>query len=199
MSVLEVYDPVMCCSTGVCGPDVDPKLAQFAGDLDWLKGQGVEVRRFNLAQEPVRFVEMSAVKTIMDRSGGDELPAIVFEETVAVVGRYPTRDELAGIVGLTPKSNQAMPALSETVKELVAIGAAVAAGCEPCLNFHVDKARTLEISDAAMREAIEMAVKVKSAATANMAKLAEKLIPGEAAAPVATGCCGGGSKASSCC
>jgi len=193
MSVLEVYDPAMCCSTGVCGPDVDPKLAQFAGDLDWLKGQGVEVRRFNLAQEPVRFVEKSAVKTIMDRSGGDELPAIVFEETVAVAGRYPTRDELAGIVGLTPKSNQAMPALSETVKELVAIGAAVAAGCEPCLNFHVDKARKLEVSDAAMREAIEMAVKVKAAAASNMAKLAERLLPAEEAAPVTAGCCCGGS------
>jgi hypothetical protein len=86
MSVLEVYDPAMCCSTGVCGPDADPTLARFAGDLDWLKGQGVEVRRFNLAQEPLRFVENSAVKTIMDRSGGDELPSIVFEEKVAVAG-----------------------------------------------------------------------------------------------------------------
>jgi AhpD family alkylhydroperoxidase len=199
MSVLEVYDPAMCCSTGVCGPDVDPKLAQFARDLDWLKGQGVEVRRFNLAQEPVRFVEKSAVKSIMDRSGGDELPAIVFEETVAVGGRYPTREELVRIVGLTRNGNQVAPGLSETVKELVAIGAAVAAGCEPCLKFHVDKARKLEVSDAAMREAIEMAVKVKAAATSNMTKLAEKLLPAGAAAPVTTGCCGGGSKASSCC
>jgi AhpD family alkylhydroperoxidase len=198
MSVLEVYDPPMCCSIGVCGPDVDPKLAQFAGDLDWLKGQGVDVRRFNLAQEPVRFVEMSAVKTILDRSGGDELPAIVFDEKVAVAGRYPTRDELAGIVGLTQKVNQVVLGLSETVKELVAIGAAVAAGCEPCLKFHVEKARKLEVSDAAMREAIEMAVKVKAAATSNMAKLAERLLP-EETAPIAAGCGCSGAKASSCC
>jgi len=199
MSVLEVYDPAMCCSTGVCGPEVDPKLAQFAGDLDWLKGQGVEVRRFNLAQEPVRFVEMSAVKTIMDRSGGDELPAIVFDEKVAVAGRYPTRDELVGIVGLTRNGNPVALGLSETVKELVAIGAAVAAGCEPCLKFHVDNARKLEVSDAAMREAVEMATKVKAAATANMAKLAERLLPAEEAAPVAASCGCSGAKASSCC
>jgi AhpD family alkylhydroperoxidase len=198
MSILEIYDLPMCCSTGVCGPEVDPKLAQFAGDLDWLKGQGVEVRRFNLAQEPVRFVEMSAVKTIMDRSGGDELPAIVFDEKVAVAGRYPTRDELAGIVGLAPKDSQAAAGLSETVKELVAIGAAVAAGCEPCLEFHVDKARKLDVSDGAMREAVEMGAKVKTAATANMQKLADRLLPLQETVPATSGCCSG-TKASDCC
>jgi AhpD family alkylhydroperoxidase len=74
----------------------------------------------------------------------------------------------------------------------------VAAGCEPCLKFHVDKAHELEVPDAAMREAIEMAVKVKAAASSNMAKLAERLLPAEEAAPVTAGC-GGGSRASSCC
>jgi hypothetical protein len=34
MTTVTVYDPPMCCSTGVCGLQVDPKLAQFAGDLD---------------------------------------------------------------------------------------------------------------------------------------------------------------------
>ena len=77
MTRITVYDPAMCCSTGVCGPEVDPKLAQFTGDLDWLKSQGIEVRRFNLAQEPASFVENPAVKAILERSGGDELPAIV--------------------------------------------------------------------------------------------------------------------------
>jgi hypothetical protein len=42
----------MCCSTGVCGPGVDPQLARFAADVAWLQGQGVTVERFNLAQQP---------------------------------------------------------------------------------------------------------------------------------------------------
>ena len=42
MSKLEVFDPAMCCSTGVCGVDVDPDLVQFAADLQWLGEQGVE-------------------------------------------------------------------------------------------------------------------------------------------------------------
>jgi hypothetical protein len=36
-TTLCVFDPAMCCSTGVCGPSVDPELARFAADLDWLK------------------------------------------------------------------------------------------------------------------------------------------------------------------
>ena len=31
------FDPAMCCSTGVCGVDVDPVLAQFAADLKWVE------------------------------------------------------------------------------------------------------------------------------------------------------------------
>ncbi|MDZ7756834.1 arsenic metallochaperone ArsD family protein [Rhodohalobacter sp.] len=54
-TVLEVYDPAMCCSTGVCGPDVDDEIVDFANDVKWLKTQGVEVKRYNLGQEPEQF------------------------------------------------------------------------------------------------------------------------------------------------
>jgi hypothetical protein len=45
---IQIFDPAMCCSTGVCGPSVDPELVRFAADLDWLARQGVEVERYNL-------------------------------------------------------------------------------------------------------------------------------------------------------
>ena len=44
MTAVRVFDPAMCCSTGVCGPSVDPQLARFSADLDWLKSPG-SVRR----------------------------------------------------------------------------------------------------------------------------------------------------------
>ena len=52
----------MCCSTGVCGPHVDPQLPRFAADLEWLRNQGLEVARYNLAQQPRVFVETETVK-----------------------------------------------------------------------------------------------------------------------------------------
>ena len=62
---LQVFDPAMCCSTGVCGPDVDPKLVQFAADLDWLKTQAVIVQRYNLSQDPGAFVQNPIVKSAL--------------------------------------------------------------------------------------------------------------------------------------
>lgn len=100
MATITVYDPPLCCTSGVCGPTVDPKLAQFAGNLEWLKTQGVTIQRYNLAQEPERFVENTTVKAILDESGGDDLPAILVGETLVSSGRFPSRNELAVMAGL---------------------------------------------------------------------------------------------------
>ena len=100
--VVQVYDPAMCCSTGACGPEVDPKLAQFAADLEWLKGQGVMVRRHSLSQSPAAFVENEWVRTTLVEKGEAGLPLIVVNGKVAVMGRYPERGELAGLAKVNP-------------------------------------------------------------------------------------------------
>jgi hypothetical protein len=118
MPLVTVYDTPMCCSSGVCGPEIDPRLVQFSGDLDWLKRQGVEVRRFNLAQEPGRFVENAAVKALLDVPDGRGLPAVVIGDVVAASGRYPDRDELAalaGLVGVSPSSHDIGPEATPTL------------------------------------------------------------------------------------
>ena len=96
---LEVFDPAMCCSTGVCGPKVDPVLPRFAADLEWLKGQGVAVIRYNLAQQPMAFAENELVKSVM---GNDEkcLPLILLDGRIVSSGRYPERKALAMYVGV---------------------------------------------------------------------------------------------------
>ncbi len=62
MAKMQVFDPAMCCSTGVCGPSVDPALTRFAADLDWMKSKGAEVERFNLAQQVAAFTANEKVK-----------------------------------------------------------------------------------------------------------------------------------------
>lgn len=204
MTTLTVYDPPMCCSTGVCGPEVDPRLPRFAGDLEWLKSQGVEVRRFNLAQEPARFVENAAVKAILDRSGGDELPAIVVGDRLVANGRYPGRDELAALAGVN--TADAPAELTEQLRALIALGAAVGASCEPCFKFHYDKARKLGVPAEAMREAVRIGDAVKSASARNMAGLAERILGSDQPKEAASSCCGPSgkpqdsvAKAKSCC
>lgn len=100
MPTLQIFDPPMCCSTGVCGPDPDPRLPQFSADLAWLASHGVRVMRYNLAQEPAAFVEHAQVKRLLDQWGQSCLPLILREDRVAVRGRYPTRQELATLLGI---------------------------------------------------------------------------------------------------
>lgn len=95
MSKVQIYDRAMCCSTGVCGPQVDPVLPQFSADLDWLKSQGHEVVRFNLAQDPVEFTKNTAVQELLNSEGVECLPLVFVDEQVVSRTNYPTRENLA--------------------------------------------------------------------------------------------------------
>lgn len=99
---LHVYDPALCCSTGVCGPQVDPVLVRFASDAKWLEAQGVEVRRFNLAQNPAAFVENEHVRAALTGQGEAALPCVLVDGHIQRAGQYPAREELAAWFGLTP-------------------------------------------------------------------------------------------------
>ena len=79
MTKLAVYDPPMCCSTGVCGPAVDPVLPRVTADLDWLKRQGVQVERYNLAQQPQAFASNPMVMAALREHGNDCLPLILVD------------------------------------------------------------------------------------------------------------------------
>lgn len=95
MKTIQVFDPALCCSTGVCGPETDPALVAFAADVDWAKKQGAKIERFNLAQQPLLFAQNETVKGFLARSGKEALPLILVDGEVALAGRYPKREELA--------------------------------------------------------------------------------------------------------
>lgn len=93
-SRLEVFDPPMCCSSGVCGARVDPVLVRFAGDLQWLKKQGIAVSRFNLSADPAEFVLHDAVRDVLNTEGNECLPLILADGKIVSRGIYPSRDDL---------------------------------------------------------------------------------------------------------
>lgn len=101
MSTIEVFEPAMCCSTGVCGPEVPQELVTFSADLDWLRGQGTDVARHNLASEPVAFAGKPAVLDYLQVSGSEGLPLVLVNGAIAMAGRYPSRAELARWAGPT--------------------------------------------------------------------------------------------------
>jgi hypothetical protein len=101
MTNIQVFDPALCCSTGVCGVDVDQQLVGFSADVDWAKQNGAQIERFNLAQQPMAFAENPVVKGFLERSGAEALPLILVDGEIALAGRYPNRDELARWAGVS--------------------------------------------------------------------------------------------------
>lgn len=110
MKKLEIYEPAMCCSTGVCGVDVDPVLVQFVADLQWLTEQGVSVSRYNLSQEPQAFAANINVVKEME-AGMDRLPIVVVDGQIASTGVYLSRSQLAQKLGITPEQTQSKAAI----------------------------------------------------------------------------------------
>jgi hypothetical protein len=99
VKTIQVYDPPMCCSTGLCGNDIDPALVSFAALLKQLADAGVKVERYNLGQQPLAFVQNPTVKELLDREGVEALPVIFQDGAVQLKGRYPTGAERAEWLG----------------------------------------------------------------------------------------------------
>ncbi len=199
MRSLTVYDPPMCCSTGVCGPSVDPALPRLAADLAWLSDQGVQVTRHNFSQNPGAFAENTLVRSALQEQGNECLPLFVVDGKIVSSGTYPSRDQLAAFVGLA-ETGRKVTLDSPEVKELVAIGASIAANCLACFKFHHDKAVQLGLTADDITRAINMALAVKKTAGEHVMKLADSTLN---PAPKVTepSSCGGGEPATggACC
>ena len=93
MKSIQVYDPPMCCSTGICGPNIDPDLVNFAALLAQLANHGIGIERYNLAQQPIAFAKHTEVRDLLQTEGTGVLPLIFWDGALRLKGRYPTKDE----------------------------------------------------------------------------------------------------------
>lgn len=78
--------------------------------------------------------------------------------------------------------------LDERTKELVAIGAAITANCQPCLEYHTAKARELGISDEDILEAVKVSQQVRRGAQAKMDRFAVQYVTGRNESVAPAGC-----------
>ncbi|GAE27695.1 arsenical resistance operon trans-acting repressor ArsD [Halalkalibacter wakoensis JCM 9140] len=95
MSKIRIYDPAMCCATGVCGPSVDPELTRVATAIFLLEKKNIDIVRFNLGSEPQAFIDEANVQELLNTKGTDALPAVIVDGEVKLAGRYPTNEEFA--------------------------------------------------------------------------------------------------------
>lgn len=100
MKKIEIYDPAMCCSSGVCGPSVNPELIRISSVVHNLKAKGFVITRYNLLSEPEAFVSNHQVAELLNEKGPNVLPIIILDSQVVKEYEYPTNEELMEWTGL---------------------------------------------------------------------------------------------------
>ncbi len=98
MKKMVIYDPAMCCPTGVCGPGVDKNLLRVATVLSRLDKKGIKVERHNLTSNPQAFIDNKTINEMLMKDGVDVLPITVLDGEVVKVKEYPTNDELVNML-----------------------------------------------------------------------------------------------------
>lgn len=100
MPDIHVYEPALCCNTGVCGPQLDERLVAFTADLGHVNAAGGQVQRHNLANDPSAFVADDAVRAFIHVAGSEGLPLTLVDGVTVLTGAYPTREQLVRYAAL---------------------------------------------------------------------------------------------------
>lgn len=186
-TIIEVYDPAMCCSTGVCGPDVDDEIVDFANDVKWLKKQGVEVKRYNLGQEPEQFKMCVPVLTRLQKEGSDALPIILVNGEMVSEGGYPDRKQLTDWLNINyEKTNDEAP----TSKILNALKVAVTNGNEGDMRALFEEGKEKGVAIQKLVDAMQNGINNRQQVTQTTVQTANELlgVPSNGCAP-GSGCC----------
>lgn len=100
MKNIEIFDPAMCCSTGVCGPSIDPELLRVATVINSLKEKGIIIKRHGLSSEPQDFISNKVISEILQKEGADILPVTLADGEIVKTKSYPTNEEFSEWLGV---------------------------------------------------------------------------------------------------
>ena len=98
---VDVFDPEMCCSTGLCGPAPDEALIRIEEVLERLRVEGVEVSRHQLSRDAQAFLGNAKVYEKLLSQGTEALPMVAVDGDLQFTGRYPTYEELRKTLQIT--------------------------------------------------------------------------------------------------
>lgn len=94
MTKIEIFDSAMCCSSGVCGEDVNQEVVDAAAAVSAARKEGLDVVRHNWASAPLDFASTPVVRELLESEGADSLPVVVIDGEIVLKGVYPTLTQL---------------------------------------------------------------------------------------------------------
>jgi len=90
-----IFEPAMCCSTGLCGPSIDPELLRLSTLVNTLSKQGIKIDRYNVSSDPQEFVNNKIINEKLSKDGIDVFPITLLDGVIAKTHEYPTNKEIS--------------------------------------------------------------------------------------------------------
>lgn len=94
MKRMTIYEPAMCCPTGLCGVGIDNELLRISTVVSSLEKNGVKAERFNLTNSPQEFIKNQEINQLMMEKGIEILPTTTVDNKIVKTGSYPTNEEI---------------------------------------------------------------------------------------------------------
>lgn len=98
MKKMIIFEPAMCCPTGICGPSIDPELLRMSTVVSNLRKNGVKLSRYNLSGNPEKFIGEPDINRAISEKSVDCLPITVVDGEIVKIGSYPSNDEICSLL-----------------------------------------------------------------------------------------------------
>lgn len=92
---LKIYDPALCCPTGLCGVNIDPELMRIAVVFETLKKKGIPVERFNLRDNPQVYVDNKTINDCLMKESADVFPITTLDGEIVLKKTYPSNAQIS--------------------------------------------------------------------------------------------------------
>lgn len=93
---VKIFDPALCCPTGLCGVNIDPELMRIAVVIESLKKKGITIERFNLRDHPQVYVDNKTINECLMKESAEVLPITTLDGEIVLTKQYPTNAQIAG-------------------------------------------------------------------------------------------------------
>jgi len=96
---VEIFDPPMCCSTGICGPTIDQTLIDVNEMIVALKAHGISVERYQINTQPKAFMANPDILALMRERRLSALPITAVDGRIIKTGSYATAAQVEAALG----------------------------------------------------------------------------------------------------
>lgn len=104
---IEIFEPGMCCPSGLCGPSVDLEILRISTVVKMLEKNNVDIKRYNLISNTSEFISNKVINDMIKEKGEQVLPVTIVDGKVEKQGVYPTNDDFTKWTGISVE--QSMP------------------------------------------------------------------------------------------